>query len=275
MKERLLAGAAAALLSLTALTPTAAAARMVPVTVNGSLLPSASYLSGGVTAVSLRALLETAGWTVTWDSQAGQAAARCGDASLTARPGETVLTVNGQDRATTAPVFLRNGRTYVPVRSLCQALGWEVCWDGSLGGAAVTTGVQVNGAAAEGPAWTEEDLYWLSRVISAESRGESFQGQLAVGSVVMNRVASDEFPDTIREVVFDCKDGVQFEPVSNGTIYDEPSPLSVTAAKQILSGGESVVGDCLYFYAPALSQGKWINANRTYYTTIGCHRFYL
>ena len=67
MKERLLAGAAAALLSLTALTPTAAAARMVPVTVNGSLLPSASYLSGGVTAVSLRALLETAGWTVTWD----------------------------------------------------------------------------------------------------------------------------------------------------------------------------------------------------------------
>ena len=106
-------------------------------------------------------------------------------------------------------------------------------------------------------------------------RSESFQGQLAVGSVVMNRVASDEFPDTIREVVFDCKDGVQFEPVSNGTIYDEPSPLSVTAARQILSGGESVVGDCLYFYAPALSQGKWINANRTYYTTIGCHRFYL
>ena len=124
MKERLLAGAAAALLSLTALTPTAAAARMVPVTVNGSLLPSASYLSGGVTAVSLRALLETAGWTVTWDSQAGQAAARCGDASLTARPGETVLTVNGQDRATTAPVFLRGGRAYAPVRSLCEALGW-------------------------------------------------------------------------------------------------------------------------------------------------------
>ena len=121
----------------------------------------------------------------------------------------------------------------------------------------------------------DEDTVLLARAIYALGKDESFETKLKLGSVVMNRVASDEFPDTIREVVFDCKDGVQFEPVSNGTIYDEPSPLSVTAAKQILSGGESVVGDCLYFYAPALSQGKWINANRTYYTTIGCHRFYL
>ena len=39
--------------------------------------------------------------------------------------------------------------------------------------------------------------------------------------------------------------------------------------------GTDIVGGCLYFYAPALSQGTWIRANRTYYTTIGCHRFYL
>jgi len=67
---------------------------------------------------------------------------------------------------------------------------------------------------------------------------------------------------------------VQFEPVSNGTVYDTPTDGSVEAAKLALDG-VSVVGKSMYFYAPALSQGLWINGNRTYYTTIGCHRFYL
>jgi len=67
---------------------------------------------------------------------------------------------------------------------------------------------------------------------------------------------------------------VQFEPVENGTIYNTPTAQSVAAAKRALDG-ESVVGNALYFYAPALSQGIWINANRAYLTTIGCHRFYL
>ena len=97
---------------------------------------------------------------------------------------------------------------------------------------------------------------------------------MAVGNVVLNRVASDEFPDTVRGVVFDLHDGVQFEPVSNGTVYLDPADSSVQAAKLALSGAEPV-GACMYFYAPALSPGTWINANRTYYTTIGCHRFYL
>ena len=148
--------------------------------------------------------------------------------------------------------------------SLCRALGLAVSWDGSLGGAAVSTGA----AASAG------DLYWLSRIISAESQGESLTGQIAVGNVVLNRVASSDFPDTIRAVVFDTRDGVQFEPVSNGTVYDEPTAQSVAAARAALSG-TSVVGKCLYFYAPALSQGTWIRTHRTYYTTIGCHRFYL
>ena len=69
-------------------------------------------------------------------------------------------------------------------------------------------------------------------------------------------------------------DGVQFEPVSNGTVYKTPTAQAVEAARRVLAG-EKVIGNALYFYAPALSQGVWINANRTYYKTIGCHRFYL
>ena len=122
-------------------------------------------------------------------------------------------------------------------------------------------------------AYTEEDLYWLSRIISAESRGESLLGQVAVGNVVLNRVASDRFPDTVKSVVFDRKDAVQFEPVANGTIYGEPTAQSVLAARLALNG-TSVVGGCLYFFNPAWSQGLWVRQNCVYYGTIGCHAFY-
>ena len=153
----------------------------------------------------------------------------------------------------------------MPLRTAAEALGSTVIWDPYLGGAAVTT---------EHADHAAEDLYWLSRIISAESGAEPLEGQIAVGNVVLNRVASGEFPDTIRGVIFDRVDGVQFEPVENGTVYNTPTARSVEAAKRVLNG-ENVIGACMYVYAPALSQGVWINANRTYYKTIGCHRFYL
>ena len=85
---------------------------------------------------------------------------------------------------------------------------------------------------------------------------------------------SGQFPDTVKEVVFDRKYGVQFEPVSNGTIYDQPIDSAVLAAKLCLEGANTA-GKSLYFFAPALSAGSWIRSSRTYCTTIGCHRFYL
>ena len=252
-----------ALLTALLLIQPAAAARTVPVTVDDALLPGTSYLESGVTSVPLRHLLDAlGGWTVSW--QSGQAVAVNGSRTIQARPGSSSFTVNGASYPGT--VFLRNGRTYVPLRSLCEALGLPVQWDSDLGGAAVRSG--------KARSYDTEDLYWLSRVISAESRGESLEGQIAVGNVVLNRVRSAEFPESVRAVVFDQKDGVQFEPVSNGSIYDAPTPRSVIAAKAALAGTD-IVGGCLYFYAPALSQGTWIKNNRTYYCTIGCHRFYL
>ena len=117
-------------------------------------------------------------------------------------------------------------------------------------------------------------MSWLSRIIYAESGAESMAGQIAVGNVILNRVRSSRFPDTVEGVIFDRKDAVQFEPVDNGRIYQTPSPQSVEAARRALDG-ERIVGAALYFYAPALSQGVWINANCAYQQTIGCHRFYV
>jgi N-acetylmuramoyl-L-alanine amidase len=121
--------------------------------------------------------------------------------------------------------------------------------------------------------YNSTDLYWLSRIISAEAKGESLEGQIAVGNVVLNRVRSSEFPSTVKEVIFDTKYGVQFSPVSNGTIYDTPTESAVLAAKICLEG-YSLSDSALYFFNPALATSSWIKRSRTYIMTIGNHAFY-
>ena len=94
-----------------------------------------------------------------------------------------------------------------------------------------------------------------------------------MGNVVLNRVKSPDFPDTIYGVIFDDRWGGQFEPVRNGTVYDEPTAESVEAARLCLEG-VNTAGDSLYFLAPHLTDNHWTMENRTYVTTIGCHWFY-
>jgi len=243
--------------------PARASGRTVPVQVDGELLDAVCTLTDGVTYVPLRTLLnQIGGWEIEWDSVKKAAVATSENARLTADPNSNTVTVNGQEYE--GKVYVQNGRTYVPLRLTANLLGGSAVWDPYLGGAAMTS------PDAE---YDAMDLYWLSRIISAESGGESMDGQIAVGNVVLNRVESDEFPDTIPGVIFDRVDAVQFEPVENGTIYHMPEEECVEAAMQVLDG-EDVIGEAMYFYAPALSEGVWINANRTYQETIGCHRFY-
>lgn len=91
----------------------------------------------------------------------------------------------------------------------------------------------------------KSDVYWLSRVIYAESGNQELKGQLAVGNVVMNRVASDVFPNqnSIYSVIFAKS---QFDVVSSGSIYTTPSAESVIAAKLALEG-YNIVPDALFF----------------------------
>ncbi|MCT4564920.1 MAG: cell wall hydrolase [Maledivibacter sp.] len=118
------------------------------------------------------------------------------------------------------------------------------------------------------------DLYWLSRIIHAESGAESYEGKMAVGNVVLNRVYSREFPNTVKSVIFEYFRGIpQFSPVAEGTIYNTPSQESIEAAKHALNGAKPV-GSCTYFFNPNKSAGKWIVENKTYVKRIGNHVFY-
>ena len=89
------------------------------------------------------------------------------------------------------------------------------------------------GCKADAP-YTDNDLYVLSHIISAEAGNCSEDMMLSVGSVVLNRVADDRFPNSIEEVVF--QEG-QYAPTWNGTYYDEPTEDAVEAAKTLLEGG--------------------------------------
>ncbi|MBM7853970.1 N-acetylmuramoyl-L-alanine amidase [Desulfohalotomaculum tongense] len=119
-----------------------------------------------------------------------------------------------------------------------------------------------------------DEVYWLARIIHAEAEAEPFVGKVAVGNVILNRVNSSKFPNTIYGVIFDKQYGrTQFSPVIDGRIYNTPGDESIKAAKAALKGYRPV-GSALYFLNPKKSQNFWIVKNRKYMTTIGKHDFY-
>ena len=244
--------------------------RPLGVEVSGRALSSdsESFILNGSAYIPLGSFINSmGGGQLEWDGTAARLDTEA--LTLTAQPGQFWVEANGRTFYVPDSVLLVNGRTMVPVRVAAKLFGAQVEWDD----AQYTVRVSGGGQPPEhGDTYYDPDtLYWLSRVISAESRGEPLTGQIAVGNVALNRVESPDFPNTLYGVIFQPG---QFEPVENGTIYLDPYHLSVTAAKLCLEGAQAVE-NCLYFFAPDLSPGTWIVNNRTYYTTIGCHRFYL
>lgn len=222
------------------------------------------------TYVPLRTITEALRPDAEVDWVKDRAVVRAEGLKLTARPGDAYIEANGRTLYAKDGVHLKAGRTLVPVRVLAEALGATVDWNPATGVVSVNGG----GSATTQPDYNREDkLYWLSRIISAESRGEPLEGQIAVGNVVLNRVDSPDFPDTIYGVIFDDRWGGQFTPVRNGTIYQEPTEQSIQAANLCLEG-VNVAKDSLYFLAPALTNNHWIMENRTHVMTIGAHWFY-
>lgn len=119
-----------------------------------------------------------------------------------------------------------------------------------------------------------DDLYWLARIIEAEAGGEPYKGKVAVGNVILNRVKSKDFPNTIYNVIFEYFGNIpQFSPVQEGTIYNTPSKESMNAAKDAMNGIRPV-GDSTYFFNPNKAAGTWIVKNKVYVSTIGGHAFY-
>ena len=119
-----------------------------------------------------------------------------------------------------------------------------------------------------GTAYTSSDLYLMAKAIYAEGRGESYTGQVAIGAVIMNRVKSPSFPNSISGVVY--QPGA-FTAVSDGQINLEPDQTAYDAARDAMNGWDPTYG-CLYYYNPAKATSAWI-FNRQTVTVIGRHVF--
>lgn len=239
-------------------------------TVNGQALDS--YIENGITYASVREFTEQyEGYTVTWDGKAKTAIVTGADLEAYVYQGQPYVVANGRVLVRDGINRNKGGKVYAPVTELAEMLSAKVDWDPSTRRVTVTGGGRA--LATADSFYNSEDLYWLSRIISAESRGESFMGKVGVGNVVLSRRASAQFPDTVKGVIFDTKFGVQFSPISDGSIYDEPTSESVIAAKAVLDGFVKVK-DALYFLNPRTATNSWIINNRRFCTRIGNHDFY-
>lgn len=116
--------------------------------------------------------------------------------------------------------------------------------------------------------YTSSDLYLLAKCIYAEARGESYTGQVAVGAVILNRVDSAKFPNTVAGVIYQKN---AFTAVSDGQINLTPDKTAMNAAQDALNGWDPTYG-CLYYYNPAVATSSWIFGRQTV-TTIGKHVF--
>ena len=120
--------------------------------------------------------------------------------------------------------------------------------------------------------FAKDDIRLLAKLIHAEARGESLKGQIAVGAVIINRLASGSFPGNIRDIVFQKTNKVyQFTPVQDGQISLEPDRASFYAAERAIKGDDPTNG-ALFFYNPETSSDEWIRTLPVT-TVIGNHVF--
>lgn len=148
-------------------------------------------------------------------------------------------------------------RTYEAILAFQEANGLTP--DGIAGAATLSAlGIPI-GSGTSGVGETvlsdlEEDLFLLASIIHGEARGEPYEGQVAVGAVVLNRVASENFPDTIAEVIYQRG---AFDAVTDSQFYLTPNETAIRAAQDALNGWDPTNG-ALYYWNPVTATSRWI-----------------
>ena len=116
--------------------------------------------------------------------------------------------------------------------------------------------------------YSDSDIALLARLIYGEARGESYVGQVAVGAVVMNRIKSASFPNTMAGVIYQK---YAFTAVDDGQINLTPNETARKAAQDAMNGWDPTYG-ALYYYNPATATSSWIFSRKTT-VTLGNHVF--
>lgn len=129
-------------------------------------------------------------------------------------------------------------------------------------------GISLKSTSSSSSSTSSTDLNLLARVVYGEARGEPYTGQVAVAAVVLNRVKSSSFPNTIAGVVYQSG---AFDCVSDGQINLTPNQTAYNAARDAMNGWDPSYG-CLFYYNPKTATSKWM-LSRTVKLNIGNHAF--
>ncbi len=140
--------------------------------------------------------------------------------------------------------------------------------DGIVGSATLLYLGLSGGSTTNNTSYSDADVQLLGKVISAEARGESYEGQVAVGAVILNRVAHSSFPDSISGVVY--QNGA-FSCVNDSNWYQPISETSKKAAIDALNGWDPS-GGAIYYFNPAKTNDKFMHS-RPVVKVIGSHKF--
>lgn len=248
-------------------------AMTITTTVDGQPLELGSYEvinDNGRLLVPIRWASEALGATVSWDSENRIVIVKKEDLELLIPVDDYFIWFNGQEMILDVPAKLVNDRTMVPLRVVSEALRSSVYWIQEENKIEIYTNQELATMTVLKPfAYDEEELSWLAKIIYLEANGEPFEGLVGVGSVVVNRANSGQFPDSIKGVIF--QEG-QFTPVRTGKIYDvTPSEEAIKAAKWAMIGKDNTFG-ALYFWNPKISKSSFFSSKKRT-VTIGNHYF--
>ena len=244
--------------------------------VDGQPVPktAARTTIGGMTYVSLKVMSQQLDTTaqVEWEAQSNTITVMTEQLELTAKIGQKYLIANGRYLYMPEGVIMsQNNQALVSLDALVKAFDAQLGWDGEAGTFVVTRG---SGAIENAESfYREDDLFWLSRVIYAESGNQVLEGKMGVGIVVLNRVndKSSVWPDSIKGVIAQRN---QFSTYKGGKLANRtPNAESVVAAKLVLDGGivEEVKNA---FFFDTFRNNSWAARNKSVIAAIGGHRFY-
>lgn len=176
--------------------------------------------------------------------------------SITAA-GTTVTAVTGQ-------LYLEANGRYLYIPEGVQSIGGQVCVPDTVAAKAFS------GLQSGSSFYNQNDLFWLARVIYRESGNQSLEGQMAVGNVILNRVADPSFPNTVEDVLAQKN---QFSTYKSGALRaTNPSETSIIAAKLVLDGGVVEETRGATFFDSGTN--SWAARNKQFIATFGGHNFY-
>lgn len=222
------------------------------VSINGNVVENDGLvlIESGVLYGLVSEFANNVGIEVRWLENAKLAVLMIGEDYVSFGIETNQLIINNRRYEMENHTILRNGRIYAPIDVLFEHLDIEHEWNESLIHVELNNellNVEPDSVVKVYP-YTEEDLLWLARIIEVEARGKSVSAKTAVGNVVMNRVASPRFPNTVYEVIFQKG---QFPPAYRSSFASSvPTESSIVAAKRAFLGVK-VAEDCLFFnYIP-------------------------